>query len=43
MVTGRPGQGTFVDETPNAAVSAATYMSLRRGLDAWLHRAHAAK
>lgn len=42
LVTGRPGQGTFVNETPNAAVSAATYTSLRRGLEAWLRRAHAA-
>lgn len=42
LVTGRPGQGTFVNETPVAAVSAATYTSLRRGLETWLSRAYAA-
>lgn len=42
LVTGRPGQGTFVNETPAAAISAATYTSLQRGLEAWLKRAHAA-
>jgi GntR family transcriptional regulator len=42
LVTGRPGQGTFVNETPLATVSAATYTSLRRGLETWLSRAYAA-
>jgi GntR family transcriptional regulator len=42
LVDGRPGQGTFVNEAPTAAISAATYTSLRRGLEAWLRRAHAA-
>jgi GntR family transcriptional regulator len=42
LVAGRPGQGTFVTETPTATVSPATYTSLRRGLKAWLHRAYTA-
>ena len=42
LVTGRPGQGTFVNETPAAAISPATYTSLQRGLEAWLGRARAA-
>ncbi|MEU4770138.1 GntR family transcriptional regulator [Actinosynnema sp. NPDC023794] len=42
LVTGRPGQGTFVNEAPTAGMSAATYTSLRRGLETWLNRAHAA-
>jgi GntR family transcriptional regulator len=42
LVTGRPGQGTFVNETPSARMSPATYTSLRRGLESWLSRAHAA-
>lgn len=42
LVTGRPGQGTFVNEAPTAGMSAATYTSLRRGLETWLTRAHAA-
>lgn len=42
LVTGRPGQGTFVNETPSAAMSPATYTSLRRGLESWLSRAYAA-
>lgn len=42
LVTGRPGQGTFVNKAPTAAVSAATYTSLRRGLEAWLRQAYAA-
>jgi GntR family transcriptional regulator len=42
LVTGRPGQGTFVTQTPAATVSPATYTSLRRGLKTWLHRAYAA-
>lgn len=41
-VAGRPGQGTFVIDTPIATVSPATYTSLRRGLKAWLHRAYTA-
>ena len=42
LVTGRPGQGTFVDEQQSAAMPPSTYTSLRRGLAAWLHRAYAA-
>ncbi|MEJ2851915.1 MULTISPECIES: GntR family transcriptional regulator [unclassified Saccharothrix] len=42
LVTGRPGQGTFVNETPTAGIPATTYTSLRRGLESWLNRAHAA-
>lgn len=42
LVTGRPGQGTFVNAALPAAVSPATYTSLRRGLETWLRRAYAA-
>jgi GntR family transcriptional regulator len=42
LVTGRPGQGTFVNDAPSATMPAATYTSLRRGLRTWLHRAYAA-
>jgi GntR family transcriptional regulator len=42
LVTGRPGQGTFVNEQQSAAMPASTYTSLRRGLTTWLHRAYAA-
>lgn len=42
LVTGRPGQGTFVNETPAGAIPAATYTSLRRGLETWLGRARGA-
>lgn len=42
LVTGRPGQGTFVNEQESAAVPASTYTSLRRGLAAWVRRAYAA-
>jgi GntR family transcriptional regulator len=42
LVTGRPGQGTFVNKAPSATISAATYTSLRRGLETWLRRAYAA-
>jgi GntR family transcriptional regulator len=42
LVTGRPGQGTFVNEVSSAPVSPATYTSLRRGLESWLRRAYAA-
>ena len=42
LVTGRPGQGTFVNEQQSAAMSASTYTSLRRGLTNWLRRANAA-
>ncbi|USX53588.1 GntR family transcriptional regulator [Lentzea sp. HUAS12] len=42
LVTGRPGQGTFVDERQSAVVPASTYTSLRRGLTTWLRRAYAA-
>lgn len=40
LAVGRPGQGTFVTEQPSAAVPAATYSVLRRGLEAWLRRAY---
>lgn len=42
LVTGRPGQGTFVNEQQSAAMSASTYTSLRRGLTTWLRRAYEA-
>ena len=42
VVTGRPGQGTFVTAAPSARVSPATYTSLRRGMESWLRRAYAA-
>ncbi|AXO35271.1 GntR family transcriptional regulator [Micromonospora chalcea] len=42
LVTGRPGQGTFVTEQQSAAMSPSTYTSLRRGLATWLSRAYAA-
>lgn len=42
LVTGRPGQGTFVNATGAAPVSPATYTSLQRGLETWLGRARAA-
>ena len=42
LVTGRPGQGTFVNEQQSAAMSASTYTSLRRGLASWLRGAYAA-
>ncbi len=42
LATGRPGQGTFINDTSPATVSAATYTSLRRGLSTWLRRAYAA-
>ena len=42
LITGRPGQGTFVNDTPAVTVPAATYTSLRRGLRTWLHAAYAA-
>ncbi|MDW3849952.1 GntR family transcriptional regulator [Micromonospora sp. BRA006-A] len=42
LVTGRPGQGTFVNEQQSAAMSASTYTSLRRGLETWLRRAYSA-
>ncbi|MDT5025519.1 MAG: hypothetical protein QOE61_1945 [Micromonosporaceae bacterium] len=42
LVTGRPGQGTFVNDAPSAVMSAPTYTSLRRGLETWLRRAYAA-
>jgi GntR family transcriptional regulator len=41
LITGRPGQGTFVNDTPAAAVPAATFASLRQGLRAWLRTAYA--
>jgi GntR family transcriptional regulator len=42
LVAGKPGQGTFVTDTAGAgaAMSTATYTSLRRGLETWLRRAH---
>ncbi|MGC5386146.1 GntR family transcriptional regulator [Micromonospora chalcea] len=42
LVTGRPGQGTFVTEQQSAAMSPSTYTSLRRGLATWLRRAYEA-
>ncbi|WP_327035854.1 GntR family transcriptional regulator [Micromonospora ureilytica] len=42
LVTGRPGHGTFVNDTLPAAVPPATYTSLRGGLQTWLRRAYAA-
>ena len=42
LVTGRPGQGTFVNETAATTISPATYTSLQRGLEAWMGRARAA-
>jgi GntR family transcriptional regulator len=42
LVTGRPGQGTFVNDPPSATVAPATYTTLRRGLETWLRRAYAA-
>jgi GntR family transcriptional regulator len=42
LVTGRPGQGTFVNAAEAAPVSPATYTSLQRGLETWLGRARAA-
>lgn len=42
LVTGRPGQGTFVTEQQAAVMTAATYTSLRRGLVTWLRRAYEA-
>jgi GntR family transcriptional regulator len=42
LVTGRPGQGTFVTATPTPSVTPAVYTSLRRGLETWLQRAYAA-
>ena len=42
LVTGRPGQGTFVNEQQSAAMPASTYTSLHRGLATWLRRAYAA-
>ncbi len=42
LVTGRPGQGTFVNDARSATMSPATYTSLRRGLQTWLRRAYAA-
>ena len=42
LVSGRPGQGTFVTAAGVATVSPATYSSLRRGLEGWLRRAYAA-
>jgi GntR family transcriptional regulator len=41
LVTGRPGQGTFV-VAPQHTVSPATYTSLRRSLERWLRSAYAA-
>jgi GntR family transcriptional regulator len=42
LVTGRPGHGTFVNDTLPAAVPQAIYASLRHGLQTWLRRAYAA-
>jgi GntR family transcriptional regulator len=42
LVTGRPGQGTFVNDAAPTAMTPAVYGSLRRGLETWLRRAYAA-
>jgi GntR family transcriptional regulator len=42
LVSGRPGQGTFVTGSATPTVSPATYTSLRRGLQGWLRRAYGA-
>jgi GntR family transcriptional regulator len=42
LVSGRPGQGTFVTAADPPTVSPAVYSSLRRGLEGWLRRAYAA-
>jgi GntR family transcriptional regulator len=42
LVSGRPGQGTFVTAAGAPTVSPAAYSSLRRGLEGWLRRAYAA-
>jgi GntR family transcriptional regulator len=42
LVTGRPGQGTFVNDAAPIAMTPAAYGSLRRGLETWLRRAYAA-
>jgi DNA-binding transcriptional regulator YhcF (GntR family) len=41
LVSGRPGQGTFVTDADVPTVSPAVYSSLRHGLEAWLRRAYA--
>lgn len=40
LVTGRPGQGTFVNDVASAAIPPETHASLRRDLEAWLKRAY---
>lgn len=42
LVTGRPGQGTFVTGASSAVMTPAVYGSLQRGLETWLRRAYAA-
>jgi GntR family transcriptional regulator len=42
LVTGRPGQGTFVNDVASAAIPAEDYTSLRQDMEAWLRRAYAA-
>ncbi|GAA4261620.1 GntR family transcriptional regulator [Dactylosporangium darangshiense] len=42
LVTGRPGQGTFVNDVASAAIPAEDYTSLRHDMEAWLRRAYAA-
>jgi DNA-binding transcriptional regulator YhcF (GntR family) len=42
LVSGRPGQGTFVTGGATPTVSPATYTSVRRGLEGWLRRAYRA-
>jgi DNA-binding transcriptional regulator YhcF (GntR family) len=39
LVTGRPGQGTFVNDVETAAIPPQAYASLRSDLRAWLQRA----
>jgi GntR family transcriptional regulator len=42
LVTGRPGQGTFVNDVASAAIPAEDYTALRRDMEAWLKRAYEA-
>ena len=42
LVTGRPGQGTFVNDVASAAIPAEAYSLLRRDMEAWLRRAYEA-
>jgi len=42
LVTGRPGQGTFVNDVASAAIPAEAYSALRCDLETWLRRAYEA-